>query len=477
MKIVINYSNKPRRSIGSVTHPVIMASGFVLVLFGLLLSGCSEFVEVDPPRNTLVSETVFEDPLTLESALADLYYSMREQQGLVSGTFGLTPAMGIYSDELEYYGFNADFLQLYNHNVVAANDLIMAWWRQAYDLVYGANAIIAGVENSSDLSTMEKNRAMGQALFVRAYIHSVLVSLYGDVPYITKTDYLENNRISRMPEAEVYGKIIADLKEAIVLLDGFEPVAHERVVPDRYVALALLSRIYLYVENWEMAEEMATELISAFPLEFDLDRTFLKDSPETIWQLKPEVGNNTKEAAQLIILTVPGQNYALTDALFGAFEADDLRLEHWVASASDADETLTLYYAHKYKADGNETTSLEYSILFRSAEQHLIRAEARAHLENIVGAQTDLNSIRNRAGLSETSASTTNELLEAIMQERRVELFTEQGHRWFDLKRTERANAVMGSQKTNWKATDVLLPIPEAELDINPNLLPQNTGY
>lgn len=465
------------RSIRFVINPIRLVCGSILTSFTLLISACSDFVEVNPPRNTLVSQTVFEDPLTVESALADLYYSMREQQGLVSGTFGLTTAMGIYGDELEYYGFNANYLQMYNHTLVAGNDAILAWWRQAYHLIYSANTIIAGVDRSSGLTTLEQNRAKGQALFVRAYMYSLLVSLYGEVPYITGTDYEVNNRVSRMPKAEVYNGIISDLRESIVLLDGFEDSLNERVVPNRHTAMALLSRIYLYVENWEMAEALTTELITAFPLEADLDKVFLKDSPETIWQLKSEEGNNTKEAAQLIILSIPGQNYALTDALLESFEDGDLRLEHWVGNASDADETITLHYAHKYKANGNETTTSEHSILFRSAEQYLIRAEARAHLENLVGAQTDLNAVRSRAGLPGTLATTQKELLSAILQERRVELFTEQGHRWFDLERTGKVQEVMVAQKPNWRATDVVFPIPEAELDTNPNLLPQNPGY
>ena len=477
MKIFRKYTDNQMNAIGSGLHLKSVFFNLVLLWFGLLVSACSDFLEVDPPRNTLISETVFRDPATVESALANLYYSMREEQGLVSGLTGLTPAMGIYGDELDYYGFSADYLQMYNHNLMAENDVVLAWWRQAYNVIYSANAIIEGVEKSSDLTTVEINSAKGQALFVRAYFHSLLVLLYGDVPFIADTDYLENNKVSRMPEAEVYRRIIADLEEAIILLEGFEPSSNERVVPDLHAAMALLSRMYLYVENWEMADEMATELIAVFPLETDLDQVFLKDSPETIWQLKPEEGRNTYEATQLIIPSVPGQTYALTDDLLDSFEVGDLRLDQWVGSVSDVDETITLHYANKYRADANETTSEEYSILFRCSEQYLIRAEARVHLENNVGARTDLNSIRNRAGLQDIVANTQSELLEAILQERRVELFTEQGHRWFDLKRTGRVNEVMGAKKDNWRSTDVLLPIPETELDTNPNLLPQNPGY
>ena len=439
--------------------------------------GCSDFVEVDAPNNLLISKTVFNDPSTVKSALANGYFGIREQ-GMLSGNLGLTTGLGMYTDELDYYGFNADYLQLYNHNVIVGNNRILDWWTQAYTLIYGANDIIKGVNASNALTEDEKNGFEGQALFVRAYMHSLLVSLYGDIPYVTSTDYLVNSSISRSPVSEVYDNIISDLIIAVQLLEGSDSVSSEKVVPDEWAAKALLARMYLYAENWELAASTATEPIARFGLEPNLDSVFLKGSQETIWQLKPgEFPKNTTEATQLIIQVVPGQTYALTDDLMGAFEDGDLRRNVWTDSISDTDGTVTLFYAHKYKANLSETESLEYSILFRSAELYLIRAEARTRLGDIAGAQQDLNTIRNRAGLADTTANTVDDLLGAILRERRVELFTEQGHRWFDLKRTGRANEILGALKPNWQPTDVLLPVPEAEIELNPNLLPQNNGY
>ncbi|MDO5969574.1 RagB/SusD family nutrient uptake outer membrane protein, partial [Flavivirga aquimarina] len=121
--------------------------------------------------------------------------------------------------------------------------------------------------------------------------------------------------------------------------------------------------------------------------------------------------------------------------------------------------------------------SEEYPVVFRLAEQYLIRAEARAELGKISEAQSDLNVIRNRAGLGNTTASTKEALRDAILDERQVELFTERGHRWFDLKRRGEAADVLAPLKPSWQDTDVLFPIPESELLLNPNLLPQNDGY
>ena len=450
----------------------------LLAIFYLIigLSSCSDFVEVEAPKNLLISETVFSDPATVKSSLANIFYKIREQ-GMVSGREGLTTSMGIYSDELDYYGLAAPTNEIFNHNVTTSNSTLSGWWSNSYNLIYATNDIIQGVENSQNLTLEDKDYFKGQALFVRAYIHSLLSGIYGDIPYVTTTNYLENNLVSRLPVTVVYDNIISDLTNAVNLLEGTSTTG-EKVLPSKDAALALLSRIYLYVENWEMAELKTTELIDIHSLESNINNVFLKESSETLWQLKPgDNPINTMEASQFIIQSIPGQQHALTNALLNAFEPGDLRLNNWVGSITSTDGSTTLHFAYKYKAYVTETQSLEYSIVFRLAEQYLIRAEARAHLGNISGAQQDLNMIRNRAGLSNTTANSMNDLLEAILQERRVELFTEHGQRWFDLKRTGNAGTVLSLVKPNWQETDVLFPIPESELEINPNLLPQNTGY
>lgn len=451
------------------------------LMMGLAVLGlvaCDAFLEVDPPKDKLVSETVFADAATVESALANIYFKIREQ-GMVSGNFGLSIAMGAYADELDYYGSNANQLNLYNHTITAYDDTVAAWWRHAYNLIYAANDIIQGVDNSEGLTAEARERFKGQALFIRAYLHSLLVGLYGDVPYVTTTDYRVNNTVPRQPVDAVYGTIIADLVMAKDLLADTD-ASGERVIPNRDAAKALLARMYLYHGDFALAETLSSEVIANHTLETDINKEFLKEASGTLWQLKPGEpgGNNTQEGQRLVITFVPTQGYALTDKLLAAFEPGDLRKSHWVGSVTSEDGLTTLYYAHKYKETLNTTTeSLEYSIVFRLAEQYLIRAEARAQLGDIPGAQEDINILRNRAGLEDTTAATKEALLEAIIHERQVELFTEHGHRWFDLKRFGKAAEALEGMKSNWQDSDVLLPIPGTELEVNPNLNPQNMGY
>ena len=141
----------------------------------------------------------------------------------------------------------------------------------------------------------------------------------------------------------------------------------------------------------------------------------------------------------------------------------------------------TFYYPYKYKKgddySSNPPPPTEYYIVFRLAEQYLIRAEARAQQGNIGGGQADINLIRNRSGLANTIASDKGNLLSAVEHERQIELFAEWGHRWLDLKRTNRADQVLGAIKgASWQSTDKVYPIPQSQIQLNP-FLTQNPGY
>jgi starch-binding outer membrane protein, SusD/RagB family len=177
-------------------------------------------------------------------------------------------------------------------------------------------------------------------------------------------------------------------------------------------------------------------------------------------------------------------SYYVSEGLLNSFEVGDRRKSEWI-NKSDYEGT-TYYFPYKYKigqaqqaVDGDPT---EYYTVLRLAEQYLIRAEARARQGNISGAAFDLNAIRSRAGLSNTPAVTQQDLLAAIMHERRIELFSEWGHRWLDLKRTGQVDAIMAiatplkNTGTTWQSYQQLYPIPLSQLELNP-FLRQNPGY
>ncbi|PWA09986.1 RagB/SusD family nutrient uptake outer membrane protein [Flavobacterium laiguense] len=445
----------------------------------LCMTSCDSFVEVDLPKSQLTNVAVFDNYATADAALTDIYAKIRDQGLLTGMTSGLSNQLANYTDELICYGSPGDpALPFYLNTLLPANTSITDYWNISYNQIYAANAVIEGVEESDKLTVEEKDQLKGEALFIRALIHFYLTNLYGDLPYITATDYQKNNVAKKITVSEVYTNVISDLDSAINLLaqDYDNP---ERIRPNRFVAKALLARVYLYNGAWAEASNAASAVLNAtdlYGLEDNIDGVFLKDSKETIWQLQPATsGKNTDEANSFIFFSGPPPLVALTDNLMDSFSTADLRKSNWTAAITDGSSTW--YHPFKYKEFDYTATSVEYSIVFRLAEQYLIRAEARAQQGDLIGAKEDLNKIRERAGLDETTASSQQEIMEAILQERRWELFTEYGHRFFDLKRFGQIDAVLSLTKTGWNTTDRLFPLPQNELSINPNLRPQNSGY
>jgi hypothetical protein len=238
-------------------------------------------------------------------------------------------------------------------------------------------------------------------------------------------------------------------------------------------------QVLLYRGRWAESEKEATEIINSgsYTLETDLNRVFTINSNESIWNLAAVVeGKETWEGYFFLpsnSSVIP--KYILNDNLLNAFETSDKRKNAW--TNKNTVNGITYFYPFKYKLRSTTTTPLETYVVFRLAELYLVRAEALAMQNNLTAALSDLNMIRKRAGLSNLPTNLNKEqILSAISQERRVELFIEWAHRWFDLKRTGNAITVLRPLKPSLEESDLLYPIPYSQLETNPYLL-QNPGY
>ena len=443
----------------------------VSVVMTVFITACEELVEVPLTNSQLTSEAVFSEETTAEAALLGLYADMRST-GILSDLFY---EMSLYGDDLDYYGSSASSeQQFYDNSLIPTHPTVKGWWDSSYSQIYQANAILKGLE-TAPFETSFKNQLQGESLVARAVLHVYLSMLYGDVPYISTTDYQENTSIGKTEATIVRSQALTDLQRAIELLP-WEYKTTSRTRPNKGVALALCARIALVQKEWELALACSSEVLGhteSYTWEEDLNTIFLKESPTTLWQWFPSGSNvNTTEASILSFETAPPPRVALSSELINSFDDGDLRLSQWIKTVSDA-----YYHPYKYKAVGNEPEASEYSIVMRLAELYLIRSEAQVQLGQLTSAAADLNTVRKRAGLEEVTATSSAELLEFIIQERRHEFFTEMGTRFFDLKRTGQVNAVLGTVKSGWDPDDALLPLPESELLINPNLSPQNPGY
>lgn len=448
-----------------------------LLIMTMLLFSCESFIEVELPDSQLTGEIVFNDVATAEAALTSIYSKLSNNVLVCGNSKGISILLGSYADELQTYNTGLLEFQFFQNNLIATNTDVAALWNGSYNLIYSANAVKEGLENSTAISQNDKDRLLGEALFLRAYIHFHLLNLFGEIPYVITTDYTINATIGKLPVSQVYTMLKDDLQEAKSLMPTTNQSSF-RVRASIDAVKSLLARVYLYNADWELAEIEANSIINSgnYIWVDSLDDVFLKNSTGTIWQLMPaQEGHPTHEGQSFIFTMGPPPNRALSIHLADAFETGDLRKERWLGTVIGEEEIW--YYPFKYKQSVSDATSSEYSILFRLEELFLIRAEARTHLGNLEGAKNDINIIRNRALLPDTSAETEQQLIDAVIQERRIEFFSELGHRFFDLKRTGIINSILSNVKPGWNVTDVLLPLPESELLRNPNLLPQNLGY
>jgi starch-binding outer membrane protein, SusD/RagB family len=475
----------------------------ILGVICFAFAGCKKLVEVEPPVNKANGEGVFLNDATATSVLTGLY-SKLSSAGLNSSSISL-PAIVLYgglsSDELALWSGVTDARKIafYKNNLVSSPTLSYGGEFWSWSSIFTCNSVVEELSGNTILKPATRRQLLGEAKFMRAFYYFYLVNLYGDLPLVLSTDYKENAVLSRSPKSEIYKQIINDLNDAKDLLSpnylnsDLITTTTERVRPTQWAANALLARAYLYVNDYVNAEEQASLVINNKSL-FDtvaINNVFLKNSKEAIWQLQPvNTGWNT-EISKLFIMssngpnnsssTVSGNPVYLSSHLVTAFELNDKRRVNgnWVKSVTTANGS-TYFFPFKYKSKTFEAPVTEYLMVFRLAEQYLIRSEARAQQNNIAGAQLDLNIIRTRAGLQNTSADAKESILLAIQKERQVELFTEWADRWLNLKRTGEINSVMNvvaSQKgSTWNQFKSEYPLPYRETQVNLNLI-QNYGY
>jgi hypothetical protein len=453
-------------------------------------SGCTKFVELKAPVTSVNVNNVYTNDITAASVLTGVYSNLSSSDVFSGDPSSVFFYAGLSSDELTLVNAQNQNLLAYYSNTITANQNGQCW-NSTYPIIFIANSAIEGLIKSTAISSNVKNQLLGEAKFVRAYCYFYLVNLYGDIPLILSTNYKINSNISRTEQSKVYFQIIQDLNEAKDLLSvnyltsDLKNVTTERVRPTKWAALSLLARVYLYTKEYSLAEQESTEIInnnSLFSLsDVPLNEVYLKNSKEAIWQLQPVNGTNFTKEGYSLLLSINGPTSdkpVLSTRLINSIEANDKRKIYWIKQMTIG--SINYYYSNKYK-DGLEYVSQinEYSMVFRLAEQYLIRSEARAFLNKFTDSEDDLYIIRKRAELNKIEYRNQSEAVKAIIHERQIELFTEGAHRWLDLKRTNNANNLLAPIKgSNWQSSDQLYPIPQTDIDRNPSLKGmQNPGY
>ncbi|AYB33386.1 RagB/SusD family nutrient uptake outer membrane protein [Chryseolinea soli] len=434
----------------------------ILITILLPLASC-DVLNVDS-QSAVPEEKAIKDKKGIEKGILGAYTSFQEL-GYYGRSYIIFSDLAADNLEQPVDGTAASYTQIDNNVVLPENAGIADIWSGGYEGINIANNIIAKVPEMTDMTDAEKNQALGELYFIRAFNHFSLVNWFGAIPVKTEpTTGATGLDVARDPVAKVYDQIIADLTFAEQNLAA----GGTKVRASKYAATALLARVYLYKGDYANAKTKATDVITNGGYDLlDYADVFTDESAESIFEIDFTELNRNRIAEYNFPKTLNGRReVAPTASILAAYETGDERFAGSIAFAG------TLAYPIKYD---DLSLGADNVIILRLAEMYLIRAEAEAELQgNVSNIQGDINVIRTRAKLPDTSASSFADLLRAIEKERRVE-FAFEGHRWFDLVRTGRAVEVLLSVNN---VNQTLWPIPLSEILTNTNPgMTQNPGY
>ncbi|BAV04544.1 Starch-binding associating with outer membrane [Filimonas lacunae] len=448
----------------------------------VLLASCSKSLDPGIPNGSIGGDAVFTSDNSATSAVMAIYSYSYTYEFLKAQTI----QTGLSSDELMYTMSSATtdaaYAEFSVNNLTVGNTVLLPHWKNAYYVMAQINLAIDGVTNSTGITASTKSLLLGELKFWRAYIYFSMYNTFGPVPLIVSAganDAETNKYMPRTDSATMFKQIFADLTEAQSLL----PVAYTGTLRGRVnkaVASALLARLYLYQKDYANAEAQAASVIgqtSTYSFMKDLTKVFKNASTETIWQIPSYYGYSTVGYNYVTLTTTTLPPWYLNKAVYSSFDTADLRKANWTSYVVNGTDTLRTIT--KYKLPSSTTAGDEATVMMRLPEQYLIRAEARLKQGNTSGATSDLDSVRVRAGLALLSESlTADQLMDEVMLQRKLELFGEQGHRWFDLKRTNRAISELGASRPALvsKPGHLLFPIPDNQRSLNTNLT-QNNDY
>ncbi|WP_335965794.1 RagB/SusD family nutrient uptake outer membrane protein [Galbibacter sp. PAP.153] len=482
----------------------------IVALFsiGLLFNSCdTDGLELENPTE-LSPETYFENENQVKSAVNAVYANLQ--------------TIGMYSRNYYYIMDNmahdnegnpqleANKRLFLNFSFDASSELVNQLWDSSFRGINKANFVIGNEEKinaipASFLSQTQKNKYIGEAKFLRALYYFNLVSRYGGVPLITTIP--ENGQgIPRSSIDDVYAQIITDLQDASQTLLSKDVEESGRAT--KGAAYALLGKVYLYRENYTEALNAFNNVYGVYSLTddyFDNFREETEHGPESIFAVEydDDMGNNafwnsTVSGEGPNEASLRGQSYGMfdwfntypSDDLLDEFEDGDPRFDasFYLVGDEYAGGTITEIslgrragwrkYQNYYK-DANEDlqSGINFSII-RYADVLLMMAEAANEVVDQSTAIGYINEVRDRVNMPLLSdGMSKNEVFQAIIHERKVELAGEQV-RFADLVRWGLAAQEL-SQYGFQEGIHEIMPIPEAEISSNENINSedQNPGY
>lgn len=480
---------------------ILFAAG-ALALF--TATGCSDdFLDL-APISQQNSTNFYKTSEDMKNALTAVYGSL-QYGGQYYSSMSIIGELRSDNTEITNPAAGADQQAVDDFTNVPVTSISSNTWNAHYQGIQAANILLDRINNVT-MDANLKARYIGEAKFLRALMYFNLVRIYGDVPLVVTAinDPQEGYSFGRESAEKVYELIISDLTEA----ENSLPASYSGADLGRATkgaAMALLGKVYLTQKNWGLAVEKLRQVIEGagpYRLVDNYANIFgpaNENNVESIFEVQFKgglAGEGSPYSNQFApigsgkaVVSVGnplGQNIP-TDEFFQSYEEGDLRRTVSMDTSYVLNGNSVRHnYIKKYISTPVSNLDADVNwIVLRYADVLLMYAEAlneQGFVPN--GPAFDyLNQIRKRAGLAEVTAVNENPALEldsqaafrlAVEKERRMELAFE-GHRWFDLVRTGRAIEVMAAK--GMQPHQALFPIPQSQIDINPDLMTQNPGY
>jgi starch-binding outer membrane protein, SusD/RagB family len=481
---------------------------YIFLSVSVLLASCDSLLEVEP-RQSVDSANALSTPELIRAALFGTYNNIKAQALYGTNLLAIADAMG---DDTRIINRAGGRYVSEGQNVINVH---LTGWGTYYYAINQANLIIKALPTST-LPDAEKATIEGEMKFLRALMYFNLARVYayepkanvpaaqnkGCVPLLLDgIDATEQiSYPSRASAAEVYTQLYKDLNDAIAKA----PTTGGPNRATKGAARALLARVALYNEDWELAAKSATDALASgvgrFVTSSELVASWRGNShPESMFEIlfnsrQESLGvNNSLQSAYTTIGSVSeaaglsASRTTLPPAKgWGAVVPTAALLALHSTAATNRDVRRDLYQLGLNRSNSivdectkflgkSGTVYMDNVPVIRVSEMYLIRSEANARLNKLTEAAADVNTIRTRAGLAALTTLTTQTAVLAEMElQRRLELAFE-GHRWFDLKRWRR-DVIKSTGNVTFGDTRTIAPIPNSEILANKNLV-QNLGY
>ncbi|GHT65056.1 hypothetical protein AGMMS50239_23980 [Bacteroidia bacterium] len=474
----------------------------IILVLTFLFMGCDDLLNVKVVSD-ITNSSYWKGEGDVTGYMNGIYSNFRE---LMNSTYGHR------EDRSDAFvaGLEGSVSNAWAQNLTSSN---APSWGSYYTLNHHCNLVIK-YGPKTEPNTANIKRAIASAYVIRAYNYFMLIRAWGDVPLVLEPTESDNAPLpARKPANEVMTQILSDIENALSLFpeNGYvdknmisKPVAYALQADALLWKYKVLKGTEQDLTNAiQAADQVMASGVELLPVFTDVFSTDKKKNKEIIFALffkrdeKSDHYGSRLKPRELFVGNAKNKNdlayaketrarsvYAPSDAIKNIYiSTNDVRKNASIITAIDQSNNVIGDFDNKFRGKTYEDPADRFYeddlIIYRAAEMPLFKAEALAALERTPEAVAELEKVRNRAGTGAYTGPTDKQTVEReILDERFREFWLEQ-RRWTDLLRFHfggTINVYNMVPNLNGKTIPLFFPIPQTEIDLNPNL-EQTSGY